>query len=282
MRTTGTAPAPTIPLPNGARMPRLGLGTWPLDDREVEEAVAQAIGIGYRLIDTAFNYGNEVGVGRGIAASGVKREDLFVTTKLNKEDHGVDEVQRAFERSATKLDVDYIDLLLIHWPNPAQDRYVDAYHGLVKLLEDHRVSAIGLSNFKPAHVDRVREATGVTPDVNQIELDPTRTRPVERAHLEEHGIVCEAWSPLGGQHAGLREHPTIAAIAQKRDRTPAQIVLRWHMELGNVTVPKSADPERQRQNLDIFDFALTPDELAEISGLDRGGEGVTDSDEFGH
>jgi 2,5-diketo-D-gluconate reductase A len=282
MSTTGTTPAPTIPLINGARIPRLGLGTWPLDDREAEEAVATAIGSGYRLIDTAFNYGNEVGVGRGLAASGVKREELFVTTKLNREDHGIDEAQRAFERSATKLDVDYIDLLLIHWPNPAQDRYVDAYRGLVRLLEDHRVSAIGLSNFKPAHVDRVIEATGVMPDVDQIELDPTRTRPAEREYLRGKGIVCESWSPLGGRDAGLREHPVVAAIAEKRGRTPGQIVLRWHHELGCVPIPKSADPDRQRQNLDVFDFVLTRDEIAEISALDRGGEGVTDSDEFGH
>lgn len=282
MSLNGPGPAPTVPLPNGALMPRLGLGTWPLDDREAERAVAQAIGLGYRLIDTAFNYGNEVGVGRGLAAGGVPREELFVTTKLNKEDHGVDEVQRAFERSATKLDVDYIDLLLIHWPNPAQDRYVDAYRGLVRLLEDGRVNAIGLSNFKPAHVERVLEATGVTPDVDQIELDPRKTRPAEREFLREKGIVCESWSPLGGSHAGLREDPTIAAIAERRGRTPGQIVLRWHLELGCVPIPKSADAERQRQNLDVFDIALTREEIATISALDRGGEGVTDSDEFGH
>jgi 2,5-diketo-D-gluconate reductase A len=263
-------------------MPRLGLGTWPLDDGEAEEAVAQAIGIGYRLIDTAFNYGNEVGVGRGLAASGVPRDQLFVTTKLNKEDHGIDEVQRAFERSATKLDVDYIDLLLIHWPNPDQDRYVDAYRGLVRLLEDHRVSAIGLSNFKPAHVERVLQATGVTPDVDQIELDPTKARAPEREYLRSKGIVCEAWSPLGGQGADLRSNPVIARIAEARGRTPGQIVLRWHMELGNVTVPKSADADRQRQNLEIFDFALSPAEMDQLATLDRGDEGVTDSDAFGH
>ncbi|CAB4929915.1 unannotated protein [freshwater metagenome] len=280
--TTGTAPAPTIPLQNGARIPRLGLGTWPMDDREAEQAVAQAIGLGYRLIDTAFNYGNETGVGRGIAASGVPREELFVTTKLNKEDHGVDEAQRAFERSATKLDVDYIDLLLIHWPNPAQDRYVDAYRGLVRLLEDGRVSAIGLSNFKPAHVDRVIEATGVVPDVDQIELDPTRPRPQERAYLRGKDVVCQSWSPLGGRHAGLREHPVVAEIAQKRGRTPGQIVLRWHLELGCVPIPKSADAERQRQNLEVFDFSLSQDDLARLATLDRGGEGITDSDAFGH
>lgn len=282
MSTTGTTPAPTIPLANGAHIPRLGLGTWPLDDREAETAVAQAIGIGYRLIDTAFNYGNEVGVGRGMASSGVPREELFVTTKLNKEDHGVDEVQRAFERSATKLDVDYIDLLLIHWPNPAQDRYVDAYRGLVRLLEDGRVNAIGVSNFKPGHVDRVIEATGVTPDVDQIELDPTKTRPAEREYLRGKGIVCESWSPLGGRHAGLRENATVAEIAERRGRTPGQIVLRWHLELGCLPIPKSADAERQRQNLEVFDFSLTADEIAEISALDRGGEGVTDSEQFGH
>ncbi|MEV4419647.1 aldo/keto reductase [Patulibacter sp. NPDC049589] len=263
-------------------MPRLGLGTWPLDDREAEVAVAQAVGIGYRLIDTAFNYGNEVGVGRGLAASGVKREELFVTTKLNKEDHGVDEVQRAFERSATKLDVDYIDLLLIHWPNPAQDRYVDAYRGLVRLLEDGRVNAIGLSNFKPAHVDRMLEATGVVPDVDQIELDPTRTRAAEREYLQAKGILCEAWSPLGGKDAGIREHPVVTRIAERRGRTAGQIVLRWHLEIGDVPVPKSADAGRQRENLSVFDFVLTPDEVAEISALDRGGEGITDSDAFGH
>jgi 2,5-diketo-D-gluconate reductase A len=275
--------APTVTLKNGAQMPRLGLGTWPLDDAEAEQAVATAIGAGYRLIDTAFNYGNETGVGRGMRASGVPREELFVTTKLNKEDHGIDEAQRAFERSATKLGVDTIDLLLIHWPNPQQDRFVDAYRGLVKLLEDGRLKAIGLSNFKPAHVDRVIAETGVVPDVNQIELDPTKTRAEVRTYLAEHGIVCESWSPLGGRSDDLRHDPTITRIAEARGKTPAQIVLRWHMELGLVTVPKSADPQRQRENLALFDWSLTADEVAAITALDRGGdEGVTDSDEFGH
>ncbi|WP_051160466.1 aldo/keto reductase [Patulibacter americanus] len=264
-------------------MPRLGLGTWPLDDAEAEQAVATAIGSGYRLIDTAFNYGNETGVGRGMKASGVPRDELFVTTKLNKEDHGVDEAQRAFERSAGKLDVDTIDLLLIHWPNPQQDRYVDAYRGLVKLLEDGRVKAIGLSNFKPAHVDRVIAETGVVPDVNQIELDPTKTRAEVRTYLAEQGIVCESWSPLGGRSDDLRHDATITRIAEARGKTPAQIVLRWHMELGLVTVPKSADPQRQRENLALFDWSLTADEVAAITALDQGGDvGVTDSEEFGH
>jgi len=273
--------APTLPLPNGAAIPQIGLGTWPLDDAQAETAVAQALRAGYRHVDTAFNYGNEVGVGRGIAASGVPREEVFVTTKLNREDHGVDEAQRAFERSATKLGVDRIDLLLIHWPNPDQDRYVDAYRGLVRLLEDGRVRAIGLSNFKPAHVERVVEATGVVPDVDQIELDPTRTRADVRAYLAGKGVVIESWSPIG-KGGDLLAHPTITEIARGHGRTPAQVVLRWHVELGLVAIPKSANPDRQRENLDVFSFALTPDEVVAISALDDGSAPITDSDAFGH
>jgi 2,5-diketo-D-gluconate reductase A len=274
--------APTIQLANGARMPRLGLGTWPLDDAAAEEAVAAAIASGYRLIDTAFAYGNEVGVGRGLAAGGVPREELFVTTKFNQEDHSVDGAERAFERSAGRLGVDHIDLLMIHWPNPAHGRYVEAYEGLVKLLGDGRIKAVGLSNFKPEHIDRVLEATGVTPDVDQIELDPTKSRPATRAYLAEQGIACEAWSPLGGQSDDLRHHPTLVAIAEAHGRTASQIVLRWHMQTVDVTVPKSGDPVRQRENLEIFDFELTADDLTRIGELDRGDEGVTDSDSFGH
>ncbi|MFA4926985.1 MAG: aldo/keto reductase [Patulibacter sp.] len=274
--------APTVTLRHGAEMPQLGLGTWPMNDAEAEQAVATAIQSGYRLVDTAFNYGNEVGVGRGIAASGVPRSEIFITTKLNREDHGIDEVRRAFERSATKLGVDTIDLFMIHWPNPDQGRYVEAYQGLVQLLGEGLIRAIGLSNFKPDHIDRVVAATDVLPDVDQIELDPTQSRPDVRAYLSQHGIVCEAWSPLGGQSSDLRNHPTIARIAEAHGKTPAQIVLRWHMAIGNVTMPKSADPERQRQNLDIFGFQLTDAEVHEIDGLDDGDSRLTDSDKFGH
>jgi 2,5-diketo-D-gluconate reductase A len=280
--TTAVPLAPTLPLANGAAIPQLGLGTWPLDDAGAEEAVATALRSGYRLVDTAFNYGNEVGVGRGVAASGIPREEVFVTTKLNREDHGYDEVQRAFERSAGKLGLDVIDLLLIHWPNPDQDRYVDAYRGLVRLLEDGRVRAIGLSNFKPAHVERVLDATGVVPDVDQIELDPSRGRAEERAYLAGKGIVTEAWSPLGGRRQDVLEHPAVVAAAQRLGRTPGQVVLRWHVQLGHVAIPKSADPERQRQNLDVFSFALEDDELAAISAIDDGTARITDSDDFGH
>ncbi len=274
--------APTVTLRHGAEMPRLGLGTWPLDDAQAERAVAMAIRSGYRLVDTAYNYGNEVGVGRGIAASGVPRDEIFITTKLNREDHSVDGVQRAFERSATKLGVDTIDLFMIHWPNPDQDRYVEAYQGLVQLLGDGRIAAIGLSNFKPAHIDRVVAATDVLPDVDQIELDPTQSRPDVRAYLSQHGIVCEAWSPLGGKGTALHENPTIVRIAEEHDRTPAQIVLRWHMAIGNVTMPKSADSQRQRDNLNVFDFRLTDAEIHEIDALDQGDDRLSDSDVFGH
>jgi 2,5-diketo-D-gluconate reductase A len=274
--------APTVTLRHGAKMPRLGLGTWPMDDAQAEEAVATAIRSGYRLIDTAFNYGNEVGVGRGIAASGVPRDEIFVTTKLNREDHSVDGVQRAFERSATKLGVDTIDLFMIHWPNPEQDRYVQAYQGLLQLLGDGRISAVGLSNFKPQHIEKVVAATDVWPDVDQIELDPTQSRSGVRAYLARHGIVCEAWSPLGGPDTSLHDHPTITQIAEAHGKTPAQVVLRWHMAIGNVTVPKSADPQRQRDNLDIFDFRLTDAEVHVIDSLDQGDARLTDSDVFGH
>jgi 2,5-diketo-D-gluconate reductase A len=274
--------APTVTLRHGAEMPQLGLGTWPMNDAEAEEAVATAIQSGYRLVDTAFNYGNEVGVGRGIAASGVPRSEIFITTKLNREDHGIDEVRRAFERSATKLGVDTIDLFMIHWPNPDQGRYVEAYQGLVQLLGEGLIRAIGLSNFKPDHIDRVVAATDVLPDVDQIELDPTQSRPDVRAYLSQHGIVCEAWSPLGGKNTDLRNHATIKRIADAHGKTPAQVILRWHMAIGNVTMPKSADPERQRQNLDVFSFQLTDAEVHEIDGLDDGDSRLTDSDKFGH
>jgi 2,5-diketo-D-gluconate reductase A len=273
--------APTVTLPHGARMPRLGLGTWPMDDEEAERAVATAIGLGYRLVDTAHAYGNETGVGHGLRASGVPRDELFVTTKLNAEWHGVAEVHEAFEMSAGRLGVDHIDLFLIHWPNPGRDRYVEAWRGLVDLLDNGLVRAIGVSNFKPAHVDRVIEATGVVPDVNQIELDPTVARTEARAFHADHGIVTESYSPLG-KGGELLRRPEVTAAAQRLDRTPAQVVLRWHVQLGLVPIPKSSDPGRMAENIDVFDFVLSDDELRALSALDRGESAATDSDVFGH
>ena len=276
-----STPVPTLALANGARIPQLGLGTWPLNDAEAEVAVRQAIEAGYRLVDTAENYGNETGVGRGISSSGIPREEVFITTKFNKRWHSVDGAREAFEASAKRLGVDYIDLLLIHWPNPDQDRYVEAFTGLVELLREGRLRAVGTSNFKPAHLDRVLEATGVTPDVNQIELHPRLTRDAVRAYDAEHGIVTESWSPIARAGELLAE-PVITELAQRYGRTPAQIVLRWHIELGLVTVPKSATPQRISENIDIFDFSLTADEVARIAALDRGEAEAVDSDAFGH
>lgn len=277
-----TTTAPTVTLLHGAQMPRLGLGTWPMDDAAAEVTVATAIELGYRLVDTAENYGNERGVGRGLKASGLPREELFVTTKFNKRWHGVELAAEAYERSLDRLGLEYIDLLLIHWPNPGQDRYVEAVQGLARLLEQGRLRAIGTSNFKPAHLERVIAETGVVPDVNQIQLSPTVTRESTRAYHAEHGIVTQSWSPIGGQSNDVLREPVVVEVAARHGRTPAQVVLRWHMELGLTTVPKSSDPERLRQNLDIFDFSLTADEVAAISALDQGDAAGADSDAFGH
>jgi 2,5-diketo-D-gluconate reductase A len=273
--------APTQTLPHGAAIPVIGLGTWPLDDAGAETAVARALESGYRHVDTAYAYGNERGVGRGLRASGVPREELFVTSKFNVEWHSVDGVQEAFRMSVDKLGTDYLDLFLIHWPNPGQDRYVDAYRGLVRLLEQGDVRAIGLSNFKPVQTERVLDATAVVPDVNQIELDPRHVRAEVRAYHAQKGIATESYSPLG-QGRGLLEEPVIAGLAERHGRTPAQVVLRWHVQQGLIAIPKSADPERQRENLAVFDFELAPEEVAELSALDRGEGDVTDSDSFGH
>ncbi len=273
--------APTLALRHGAQIPRLGLGTWPMGDREAERVVAEAIGLGYRLIDTAHAYGNESGVGRGMRASGVSRDELFLTTKLNAQWHGRREARDAFEMSAARLGVDHIDLFLIHWPNPWLDRYAEAFQGLVDLMEAGLVRAVGLSNFKPTHIQRVIDATGVVPDVNQIELNPRVTREGPRAYHAEHGIVTESWSPIG-KGGDLLAEPTIATIATRHERTPAQVVLRWHIELGLIPIPKSSNPERLAQNLAVFDFSLTPDDVNAISALDQGESAADDSDSFGH
>jgi 2,5-diketo-D-gluconate reductase A len=272
---------PTLTLANGVAMPSLGLGTSPMGDRAAEEIVAAALRGGYRLIDTAENYRNEGGVGRGIRASGVDRDEVFVTTKFNERWHGEAEARQAFANAAERLGLAHIDLLLIHWPNPQKDRYVDAWKGLLSLLEDGSVRAIGVSNFKPAHLDRLLEATGVAPHVNQIQLDPTRSRPEERAYHAAHGIVTESWSPIGAG-AGLLADPRIVDLARRRSKTPAQIVLRWHVQLGLVPIPKTSKPERLAENRAVFDFELTQPDLEELGALDRHDEGVMDSDRFGH
>lgn len=274
-------PSPTVELANGASMPRVGLGTFPMDDAEAERAIAEAISIGYRLIDTAHAYGNETGVGRGIAASGIDRDELFVTTKLNAEWHSVDGVREAFETSAGKLGLDYIDMLLIHWPNPWQDRYVDAYLGLAKLLEAGKVRAIGFSNFLPEHIDRIREESDVVPDVDQIELHPWAPREGERAYNASHGIVTQSWSPIG-QGRSLLEEAAVVETAEAVGRTAAQVVLRWHLQLGACPIPKSSNPERMAENLAAFDFELDESAMKRISSLAKAEGTHLDPNTFGH
>jgi 2,5-diketo-D-gluconate reductase A len=274
--------APTVTLRNGAEMPVLGLGTWPLRGAECAGVVRTAIEAGYRLVDTAENYHNEDGVGQGIRDAGIDRSEVFLTTKFNKEWHSIEGVREAYLASLDRLGVDYLDLLLIHWPNPDQDRYVDAVLGLERLLEHGHVRAIGVSNFKPAHLQRVIDETGILVDVNQIQLSPYTTRTESVAFDREHGIVTESWSPIGGQGDDLRSDPVIAEIAQAHGRSTTQTVLRWHLQQGLVTVPKSADPGRLAENIAVFDFELSDDEMATISGLDRGESEAADSDSFGH
>jgi 2,5-diketo-D-gluconate reductase A len=262
-------------------MPALGLGTWPMDDAEAERVIPTAIKAGYRLFDTAENYGNERGVGAGIRASGVDRADVFVTTKFNVKWHGVKEVQEGFTQRAKALGLDYVDLLLIHWPNPAQRRFVDAWRGMIELLEAGKVRAIGTSNFKPAHLQQVIDATSVVPQVNQVQLNPRIPRAEERAFHAEHGIVTEAWAPLA-RGRDLLEDPLLLAIAQRLSRSVAQVLLRWQVQQGVVPVPKSSDPGRLAQNIDVFDWSLSANEMSQIASLDRHGEGAADSDRMGH
>ncbi|MEV4415263.1 aldo/keto reductase [Catellatospora sp. NPDC049609] len=271
----------TVRLGHGAVMPRLGLGTWPMDDAQAARSVVAAVEAGYRLFDTAENYGNERGVGQGMRDCGLPREDLFVTTKFNVRWHGHDLVRRAFDASAERLGVDYVDLLLIHWPNPEHDRFVDAWKGMITLLKEGRLRAIGVSNFKPAHLERLRAETGVVPDVNQVQLSPRIARKLVRAYDAEHGIVTQSWSPLG-QGRELLAEPAVTELAAAHGRTPAQIVLRWHLQLGLSAVPKSADPQRMRDNITVYDFALTDDEMARLTALDQGERAAVDSDLVGH
>jgi 2,5-diketo-D-gluconate reductase A len=273
--------APTVTLANGTAMPALGLGTFPMDDDEAETTVAAAIRAGYRLVDTAENYRNERGVGRGIRASGVDRDEIFLTTKFNRRWHGYEEAQQAAANSAERLGLERIDLLLIHWPNPDQDRYVDAWRGMVRLLEDGMVRAIGVSNFKPSHLDRLLDATGVAPHVDQIELNPHVARLDERGYHTAHGILTESWWPIG-QGGSLLEARVLGDVAVAHGKTPAQVVLRWHVQLGLVPIPKSSRPERLAQNIDVFDFELSNEELDMIAALDGKGDQPTDSDRFGH
>jgi 2,5-diketo-D-gluconate reductase A len=262
-------------------MPAIGLGTWPMDDGEATRVIPDAIEAGYRLFDSAENYGNERGVGNGVRASVVPREQLFVTTKFNAKWHGFEEAQQAFAECAKRLGLDYIDLLLIHWPLPQQDKYVDAWRGMIKLLEEGKVRAIGGSNFKPAHIDRLIAETGVAPHVNQVQLNPWIPRAPERDYHRLHGIVTETWAPIA-KGSELFDEQAVKDAAARHGRTPAQIVLRWHVQQGLVPIPKSSNPGRLRENIDVFGFELSQADIDTIATLDRKGQGAVDSDRIGH
>jgi diketogulonate reductase-like aldo/keto reductase len=260
---------PNVDLLDGAAMPQLGLGVFQVPDDEAERAVATALRDGYRSVDTASAYGNERGVGKALRDSGVPREELFVTTKLWNDEQGYDNALRACEASLSRLGLDYLDLYLIHWPVPGRGLYLETWRALERLKEDGSVRSIGVSNFTVETLRHVLQEADVVPAVNQIELHPYFQQDGLRAFHREHGIHTEAWAPLG-QGQGLLDDPALGRLAQRHGRTPAQVALRWHIQIGNVVIPKSVTPSRIAENIDVFGFDLSPDDMAAIGELDKG------------
>ncbi|MGX1933194.1 aldo/keto reductase [Microbacterium resistens] len=273
-----TLTIPTVTLNNGVEMPQLGFGVFQVPDDETAAAVETALAAGYRSIDTAAVYGNEAGVGRALAASGLPRDELFVTSKVWISDHGYDATLRAYDAALDRLGLDRLDLYLIHWPTPARGIYPETWRALERLYADGRVRAIGVSNFEPAHLDRIATETGIVPAVNQVELHPALQNRAVVAANTARGIVTEAWSPLA-QGAVLRER-AIVEIAERHGKTPAQVVLRWHLQQGRVVIPKSVTPARIAENLDVFDGDLSAEELAAIDALERDGRTGPHPDRF--
>ncbi|WP_284754353.1 aldo/keto reductase [Arthrobacter sp. efr-133-R2A-120] len=273
--------APTVRLNDGNAIPQIGLGTWPLDDAQVAAAVVSAVELGYRHVDTAYRYGNEAGVGQGVRDCGIPREELFIATKLDGTHQGRDRAVEGLEGSLKRLGLDYVDLLLIHWPLPQRNEFVSTWETFERLQAEGKVRSIGVSNFKPSHLERLLEETSVVPAVNQIQISPPITRIDERAFNGNHGIATESYSPLGAGR-DLLNAPVLAAIGKKHGKTPGQVVLRWHIQEGLVAIPKSANPLRMKENLDVFDFALDHDDLSAIATLDAGADAGVDSDVQGH
>ena len=271
------ADVPSILLNNGVEMPQLGFGVFLVPPDEVVDPVRAALDAGYRLIDTATLYGNEEGVGRAIADCDVPRDEIFVTTKVWNSDHGYDRTLQAFDHSLKLLGLETLDLYLIHWPTPARDLYVDTWRALERIYGDGRARAIGVSNFHVPHLERVLTEGTVVPAINQVELHPGLPQDDLRAFNERHAITTEAWSPLG-RGAGLLDRDSVRAIASSHGKSPAQVVLRWHIQLGIVAIPKSVRAERIRENIDILDFELTRDEMALLSALDGPGRVGPDPD----
>ncbi|HEX5689447.1 MAG TPA: aldo/keto reductase [Roseiflexaceae bacterium] len=272
---------PSLRLNDGHAIPQIGLGTASLKDDAVAPVIVTAIEAGYRHIDTAFRYGNQRGVGKGVRDSGMSREELFITSKLDGEFQGDERAVAGLDECLRQLGMEYVDLLLIHWPLPQRDEYISTWKTFEQLAASGKARSIGVSNFKPAHLDRLLAETEIRPVANQIQLSPRITRTDHVEYDRAHDIVTVAWSPLG-QGGDLLNDPTLAEIGARYGKTPAQIVLRWDIELGIVAIPRSSNPERLAQNLDIFDFELTADERAAISALDTGAEKRVDSDINGH
>lgn len=263
---------PLLPLVDGTTIPQIGLGVWQTPDDVAVTAVSAAIKAGYCHVDTAAIYQNEKGVGEGLRASGVARDDIYVTTKLWNDDQGYDSALKAYDKSLGRLGIDKADLYLIHWPSPHRGLYVDSWKALVRLKEEGRVGAIGVSNFASEHLDRIIDATGVTPVLNQIELHPDFQQRELRSLHDDLGIRTESWSPLG--QGKLLADPVIARIAAKHGRTPAQTVIRWHLDQGLIVIPKSVTPSRIVENFDVFGFALDAGDLAAIDALDGAGNRI--------
>lgn len=274
-------PAPLIRLNDGSSIPQIGLGTWPLNDEEVADAVVKAIEIGYRHFDTAVKYGNETGVGKGIRDTGIDREDMYVTTKLDGTYQGHDRAIEGLEGSLERLGLGYVDLLLIHWPLPQLDEYISTWKTFERLQREGRVRSIGVSNFKPSHLERLIEETSVVPAVNQIQVSPSITRIDSRAFHDHYGIASVAYSPLGAGK-DLLNAPVLARIAEKHGKTPGQIVLRWHIQEDLIPIPKTANPQRMKENLSIYDFELDAGDMSAIATLDAWQDAGVDSDIQGH
>lgn len=259
--------APLLTLNDGHKIPAMGFGTYPMKDQEVETAVQAALLTGYRLIDTAASYENETGVGNAIQASEIDRKDIFLTTKLRGADQGYDAALRGLDASLQRLNMEYVDLYIIHWPLPAKDLYVESWKAMIAAQKDGKIRSIGVSNFQPAHLERLIQETGVTPAVNQIEIHVDFPQTELVAFNTRHNILTEGWRPLGKD---LMKNPVIDQIAEKHNRNPAQIMLRWATQLDIIPIPQSGNPDRMRANLEVFDFTLDETDMAEIATLNTG------------
>ncbi|MDQ1530868.1 MAG: 2,5-diketo-D-gluconate reductase [Microbacteriaceae bacterium] len=277
---TTTAAVPSIPLNNGVEIPQLGFGVFQIKPEETKSATLAALEVGYRHIDTAEMYGNEKGVGEAVRESGIERGEIFVTSKLNNGFHDPDDAAKAYQRTLDTLDIDYLDLFLIHWPLPGVGDYVETWKAMERMLEGGKVRAIGVSNFKQHHLDRLLDATSVVPAVNQIEIHPYLTQDDLRQYDREHGIATEAWSPIA--QGGVLKDPVLVRIAERVGRSTAQVTLRWHLQRGDIVFPKSVKRERMQENFELFDFELTDADMRDITALNRDERTGPDPDTFNY